>query len=77
SRFPIGKIYLTDNPSSRNDFTDTLNGLQNVFGTSKQAVSIRIMELNIFIDNRYKRHDNDKEQLRAISLEHDRERYKI
>ncbi|WP_306534064.1 ImmA/IrrE family metallo-endopeptidase [Geobacter sp.] len=68
----LGKIYLNDNPSSKNDFSNTIKGLQEIFGLSKQAIGIRIRELNLFIDNRYQCQNKDKEKLRAFSLEQDR-----
>jgi hypothetical protein len=65
----FGKVYLYDDPVLNKDFFNTIKGLQDIFGTSKQAVSIRIRELGILIDCRKQHPELDKEWLRAFSFE--------
>lgn len=50
----IGKIYLNNTPYSQQDYEKIISYLQGIFGISKQAIDIRLRELDLVIDTRSK-----------------------
>jgi Zn-dependent peptidase ImmA (M78 family) len=69
----IGKVSLYSDKHLNQDFYQMVHTLQDIFGVSQQAVTIRIKELNLMKDYREKPPKSVTETLRAFSLRLDRD----